>query len=69
MLVLRKCAREAFRRNVRCFSKAQEDIAKNVDRNVEEVRIPVPWGHIAGKWWGPRDRRPIFVVHGWQVRY
>ncbi|KAB0790635.1 hypothetical protein PPYR_14925 [Photinus pyralis] len=32
----------------------------------EEIKIPVPWGHIAGKWWGPQDRRPILVLHGWQ---
>ncbi|KAK5645543.1 hypothetical protein RI129_006843 [Pyrocoelia pectoralis] len=32
----------------------------------EEIKIPVPWGHIAGKWWGPQDKRPILVLHGWQ---
>lgn len=32
----------------------------------EEVRIPVPWGEIAGKWWGPKDVRPILCLHGWQ---
>ncbi|XP_065168049.1 probable serine hydrolase isoform X2 [Atheta coriaria] len=31
-----------------------------------EVRIPVPWGHLAGKWWGPKDRTPILTLHGWQ---
>ncbi|XP_044270410.1 probable serine hydrolase [Tribolium madens] len=31
-----------------------------------EVKIPVPWGHIAGKWWNPTDQRPILTVHGWQ---
>ncbi|CAB0010578.1 unnamed protein product [Nesidiocoris tenuis] len=35
-------------------------------KNVEEVRIPVPWGHIAGKWWGPRGEELIVAVHGWQ---
>lgn len=30
-----------------------------------EVRIPVPWGHIAGKWWGRTDRRPLVALHGW----
>ncbi|KAF5283165.1 hypothetical protein FQR65_LT02677 [Abscondita terminalis] len=35
-------------------------------RTYEEVRIPVPWGHIAGKWWGPQDKRPILAIHGWQ---
>ncbi|XP_065340734.1 probable serine hydrolase [Cloeon dipterum] len=32
----------------------------------EEVRFPVPWGHIAGKWWGPQDRQPVIAMHGWQ---
>ena len=33
-----------------------------------EIKIPVPWGHIAGKWWGPTNIRPILAIHGWQVR-
>lgn len=32
-----------------------------------EIQIPVPWGKIAGKWWGPIDKRPIVCIHGWQV--
>ncbi|KAF5283166.1 hypothetical protein FQR65_LT02678 [Abscondita terminalis] len=32
----------------------------------DEIKIPVSWGHIAGKWWGPQDKRPILVLHGWQ---
>lgn len=35
-------------------------------RVYEEIRIPVPWGHLAGKWWGPQDKRPILALHGWQ---
>lgn len=35
-------------------------------REVEEVRVPVPYGEIAGKWWGPKDVRPIVSLHGWQ---
>ncbi|XP_055700488.1 probable serine hydrolase [Phlebotomus papatasi] len=30
-----------------------------------EVEIPVPWGHVAGKWYGPADVRPILILHGW----
>ncbi|KAG8321554.1 hypothetical protein J6590_044385 [Homalodisca vitripennis] len=33
---------------------------------VTEVRIPVPWGHIAGKWWGDTSKQPILALHGWQ---
>ncbi|XP_059475928.1 probable serine hydrolase [Neocloeon triangulifer] len=31
-----------------------------------EISIPVPWGHISGKWWGSEGRRPILALHGWQ---
>lgn len=33
---------------------------------VEEIRIKVPWGYLAGKWWGPKNVRPILTLHGWQ---
>lgn len=33
---------------------------------VEEIKIKVPWGHIAAKWWGPKNIRPILAIHGWQ---
>lgn len=29
-----------------------------------EIKIDVPWGHIAGKWWGPQHIRPIVALHG-----
>ncbi|XP_059484873.1 probable serine hydrolase isoform X1 [Neocloeon triangulifer] len=35
------------------------------ERKWEEVRIPVPWGHIAGKWWGPQTKQPVLAMHGW----
>jgi len=31
---------------------------------VEEVKIPVPWGHIAGVWWGERGVEPVIALHG-----
>ncbi|XP_017127792.1 serine hydrolase-like protein [Drosophila elegans] len=31
----------------------------------KEVKIPVPWGHIAGRWYGNRKERPILAIHGW----
>ncbi|VEN49436.1 unnamed protein product [Callosobruchus maculatus] len=34
--------------------------------NFNEVEIPVPWGHITGKWWGPRNVQPVIAIHGWQ---
>ncbi|CAB3375737.1 Hypothetical predicted protein [Cloeon dipterum] len=34
-------------------------------RGYESITVPVPWGHIAGKWWGPRDVQPVIAMHGW----
>lgn len=36
------------------------------ERVCEEIKIPVPWGFVAGKWWGSRDQQPILALHGWQ---
>jgi len=33
--------------------------------NPEEIRIPVAYGHIAGKAWGNPDGKPILGLHGW----
>ncbi|XP_059049270.1 probable serine hydrolase [Achroia grisella] len=33
---------------------------------VEEIEIPVPWGHVSGRWWGPTDQQPLIAIHGWQ---
>ncbi|KAJ6649688.1 putative serine hydrolase [Pseudolycoriella hygida] len=32
----------------------------------DEIEIPVPWGFVAGKWWGPRNKQPVLALHGWQ---
>ncbi|XP_063973881.1 probable serine hydrolase isoform X2 [Diachasmimorpha longicaudata] len=32
----------------------------------EEIQIPVPWGHISGKWWGSKKEPPMIALHGWQ---
>lgn len=31
-----------------------------------EIKIRVPWGFVAGKWFGPKQTRPILCIHGWQ---
>ncbi|XP_021919934.1 probable serine hydrolase isoform X2 [Zootermopsis nevadensis] len=33
---------------------------------VQEVQIPVPWGHVAGKWWGDCSVQPLLGLHGWE---
>lgn len=40
--------------------------AQYEDRRFEEVEIPVPWGHVAGKWYGDRSKQPVLAMHGWQ---
>ncbi|XP_039292862.1 serine hydrolase-like protein 2 isoform X2 [Nilaparvata lugens] len=41
--------------------------ARNIStKEVTEVTIPVPWGHLAGKLWGNSDKQPILALHGWQ---
>uniref|UniRef100_A0A8C8BXZ7 AB hydrolase-1 domain-containing protein n=1 Tax=Oncorhynchus tshawytscha TaxID=74940 RepID=A0A8C8BXZ7_ONCTS len=32
---------------------------------VTEFNMPVPWGEIRGKVWGPDHGRPILCLHGW----
>ncbi|KAJ8363312.1 hypothetical protein SKAU_G00121430 [Synaphobranchus kaupii] len=32
---------------------------------VSELCVPVPWGQIRGKVWGPDDGRPVLCLHGW----
>lgn len=36
------------------------------ERQWEEITIDVPWGHVAGKWYGERDKQPVLAFHGWQ---
>ncbi|KAH8373960.1 hypothetical protein KR200_004882, partial [Drosophila serrata] len=31
----------------------------------QDVKIPAPWGHISGRWYGNRTERPILAIHGW----
>lgn len=32
---------------------------------VSELSIPVPWGEIRGKAWGPEHGHPVLCLHGW----
>ncbi|XP_028261609.1 serine hydrolase-like protein [Parambassis ranga] len=36
-----------------------------VKQAVSELSIPVPWGEIRGKVWGPDHGRPVLCLHGW----
>ncbi|KAJ6641822.1 putative serine hydrolase [Pseudolycoriella hygida] len=37
-----------------------------VTHYIDEFELQVPWGHIACKWWGPKNIQPIICMHGWQ---
>uniref|UniRef100_A0A8D8A2N8 Probable serine hydrolase n=1 Tax=Culex pipiens TaxID=7175 RepID=A0A8D8A2N8_CULPI len=56
--------RTPLHRCVQSFQN-QQSIEPSYLIDPEEVRIPVPFGEIAGKWWGPRDFRPVLAIHGW----
>ncbi|XP_014273476.1 probable serine hydrolase isoform X1 [Halyomorpha halys] len=46
----------------RCFHTTQ---VQRIDpKTVEEIKIPVPWGHIAGKWWRKNEEQPLIALHG-----
>ncbi|KAJ7425961.1 Serine hydrolase-like protein 2 [Willisornis vidua] len=31
----------------------------------QELKFPVPWGHMAAKAWGPLEGHPVLCLHGW----
>lgn len=48
------------------FSFHSDGASQLEDRSFEEIEIPVPWGHVAGKWYGSRKEQPLIALHGWQ---
>ncbi|XP_042341851.1 serine hydrolase-like protein [Plectropomus leopardus] len=34
-------------------------------QQVSELSVPVPWGEIRGRVWGPDHGRPVLCLHGW----
>ncbi|XP_013860420.1 serine hydrolase-like protein [Austrofundulus limnaeus] len=36
-----------------------------IKQTVSELSIPLPWGEIRGKIWGPDHGRPVLCLHGW----
>uniref|UniRef100_UPI0037E8970F serine hydrolase-like protein n=1 Tax=Semicossyphus pulcher TaxID=241346 RepID=UPI0037E8970F len=38
---------------------------KAITQAVSELSVPVPWGEIRGRVWGPDHGRPVLCLHGW----
>lgn len=45
--------------------KITTNMIEPTPREYEDIRIAVPWGHLAGRWYGDRNTRPILALHGW----
>ncbi|XP_029997930.1 serine hydrolase-like protein isoform X2 [Sphaeramia orbicularis] len=56
MLFSRKSYTQTLRTARLCFSLSMAQT---------ELSIPVPWGEIRGKVWGPEHGRPVLCLHGW----
>ncbi|XP_024145210.1 serine hydrolase-like protein isoform X1 [Oryzias melastigma] len=39
--------------------------SSSVKQAVSELSVPVPWGEIRGKVWGPEHGSPVLCLHGW----
>lgn len=39
---------------------------EEIERDAVEIRIQMPYGFVAGKWWGPKNIQPILAIHGHQ---
>lgn len=64
MLALRRTRATKWALN--CVSMIQRQVStRQPQQQAEEIRIPVPYGHIAGKAWGDPKGKPILGLHGW----
>nr|CAD7586466.1 unnamed protein product [Timema genevievae] len=54
------------RKDILLRALSQVPLSQPLAKDVQEIRIPVPWGHIAGKWWGRTDVQPVLGLHGWE---
>ena len=70
-MICTRFVRQLFRKHCSgsCRSSSAESLVGDSRRSIsghsEEIRIPVPYGHIAGKAWGDPSGRPILGLHGW----
>lgn len=46
-------------KGVRCLQ------TRTISQAVSELSVPVPWGEIRGRVWGPDHGHPVLCLHGW----
>lgn len=66
MAIAARFIRRSFHKIMAESSQSQNYTRNFATKEFEEVKFDVPWGHIAGKWYGPKNTRPIVGFHGWQ---
>ncbi|XP_068177693.1 serine hydrolase-like protein [Antennarius striatus] len=50
---------------IRVLSGVRHLHVSTMKQTVSELSIPVPWGAISGKVWGPDHGYPVLCLHGW----
>lgn len=55
-----------YLRNSKCLKLNHlRKMCDTTKARIVEFKIPVPWGHIAGKEWGDAKGEPWIAMHGW----
>ncbi|KAK7929991.1 hypothetical protein WMY93_006386 [Mugilogobius chulae] len=50
---------------MQALKTARQFTTSAIKQAVTELSVPVPWGEIRGKVWGPEHGRPVLCLHGW----
>ncbi|XP_021917056.1 probable serine hydrolase isoform X3 [Zootermopsis nevadensis] len=70
MVMLRQVVRITWQRCVERMNIQKQSLhnvqSQPLEREFEEIQIPVPWGHISGKCWGSLNAKPVLCLHGYQ---